>query len=74
MDKCSCIIVEFAIIFPIHRLQFLGFIFEFFCFQLTVLESSIVLKKKMSYADIFTPTDHKQHAMRYGVVSSNQSK
>lgn len=24
MDKCSCIIVEFAIIFPIHRLQFLG--------------------------------------------------
>lgn len=46
MDKCSCIIVEFAIIFPIHRLQFLGFIFEFFCFQLTVLQSSIVLKKK----------------------------
>lgn len=46
MDKCSCIIVEFAIILPIHRLQFLGFIFEFFCFQLTVLQSSIVLKKK----------------------------
>lgn len=46
MDKYSCIIVEFAIIFPIHRLQFLGFIFEFFCFHLTVLQSSIVLKKK----------------------------
>ena len=46
MDKCSCIIVEFAIIFSHTPFAILGFIFEFFCFQLTVLQSSIVLKKK----------------------------
>ena len=43
-------------------------------FSVDSLTVEYCIEKKMSYADIFTPTDHKQHAMRYGVVSSNQSK
>lgn len=61
MDKCSCIIVEFAIIFPIHRLQFLGFIFEFFCFQLTVLQSNIVLKKNVVRRHIYSNRSQATH-------------
>lgn len=64
MDKCSCIIVEFAIIFPIHRLQFLGFIFEFFCFQLTVLQSNIVLKKNVVRRHIYS---NRSQATRYEI-------
>lgn len=74
MDKCSCIIVEFAIIFSHTPFAIFGVYFRVLLFSVDSLTVEYCIEKKMSYADIFTPTDHKQHAMRYGVVSSNQSK
>lgn len=64
MDKCSCIIVEFAIIFPIHRLQFLGFILSSSVFSWQSYSRVLYWKKNVVRRHIYS---NRSQATRYEI-------